>query len=239
MVRTTLALVLCAMGAVAEDTVALPGGATLAVRLEHAVNAAHAHPGDPVEATLLAPLLSHGAILVPKNARISGRVLAAVGRRKGSDSRLIIRFEWARWGGAAMALNAYTYRQLAMRNTVTSATGNNPCPSISRFDFFQRRDRDPATLPQVPKISPMPCEGRIGTTTIAEAPQRTVFVSPPLKNMRLQSVAERQGRPSSCRARRMWCCAAGRCWNCGRRAHKRRPEDSLPRARPSAIMRGK
>ena len=191
--RVAVAGFVFALAAVGQNTTTLPGGVTLAVRLEHSINAAHSHAGDTVRATLLAPVVSHGNVLVPRHALIDGRVLAANARRKGSASRLMIRFESARWGGLSVALNAYMFRQLVLRRTVTRASGSNPCPSISRFDLFQRRDRDPSSFPQTPKVSAVPCEGRIGTTTTIVEPERMVFVSPPLKDMQLQKVTDPPG----------------------------------------------
>jgi hypothetical protein len=193
--RTFILLAFCAIGACAQDsTISLSEGATLAVRLDRAVSAAHAHPGDPVEATLLAPVLARGIVLIPTNAKITGHALAVEGRRNGGPSRLLIRFEEARWGGEAVTLNAYIVRQLATRRTVRKANTDTACPEASGFQAPRRRGTalDPTTLPQVPKFEPPPCYDRV-TRGIGAVDERIVFVSPPLKNMQLQRVSQPRG----------------------------------------------
>src|ERR1051326_9267361 len=96
--RTMIVLLLCAIGVAAQEELpTLPDGAVIAVRLNRGINAQHVHAGDTVEATLIAPVVSHGVVMVPSNAAVVGHVLEAEGRRDGMASRLLIRFEPLRW----------------------------------------------------------------------------------------------------------------------------------------------
>src|SRR5512133_118689 len=96
--RTMIVLLLCAIGAAAQqEPPTLPDGAVIAVRLNRDIKVEHVHAGDAVEATLIAPVVSHGVVMVPSNAVVVGHVLAAEGRKNGVASRLLIRFEQVRW----------------------------------------------------------------------------------------------------------------------------------------------
>ncbi len=189
--RRLLLLLACAIGASAQN--ALPPGTLFAVRLERTVQASRLRVGDTVAATLIAPIIYRGAVLVPRDAHVVGHVLAAEVRKGHAPSRLLIRFDALRTAAAIATVNAFPVRQLVLRHTTTAAQGNNPCPSIARFNFqVQRRDRDPSSYPQTPHPDTLPCEGRIGSTT-AMASNRTVLYSPPLKDMTLVHVANPPG----------------------------------------------
>lgn len=188
--RSILLFAVCAIGAVAQDAT-IADGTRLAVQLDSTVKASRLHVGDVVEATLYAPVISHGAVVVPSRARIIGHVLVSETKKKAASTRLLIRFDEARWQHGSRPLNAFVARQLVLKRSVTAATPNNTCPSALLM-FFQRRDRDPSSLPQVPVVRPMPCEGRIGPTTAVDA-NRTVFYSPPLRDIALVRIADPAG----------------------------------------------
>ena len=52
----------------------LPAGTDLEVRLSAATGSRISHPGDSVEATVIAPVFEHGRLLIPQGATISGAV---------------------------------------------------------------------------------------------------------------------------------------------------------------------
>ena len=192
--RTLFLVAFCAIGAAAQDpTISLPEGATFAVRLEKSISAARAHPGETVETTLLAPVLSRGIVLIPKNARILGRAVAVEPRRNGGASRLLIRFDQVRWNDEVVGINAYIVRQLATRRTVRKSNGDSTCPAAAGFQSRRRvAPVDQIAVPQLPRPSVPPCYDRV-TRGVSSTDERIVFVSPPLKNMQLQRVREPRG----------------------------------------------
>lgn len=184
--RSILLFLVYALGASAQE-VAISNGTRLAVRLDNSVKASEAHTGDVVEATLYAPIVSHGAIVVPDRAHIIGHVLVSETRKTAAMTRLLIRFDEARWQHGSKRLNAFVARQLVIKRSVTRVDRNNTCPTSLRF--FQRRDRDPLAQPQTPVFRPMPCNDRVGTNIPAD-PDRVVFYSPPLKGIDLVQLSQ-------------------------------------------------
>jgi LssY-like putative type I secretion system component LssY len=55
----------------------LPAGTTLEVRLSGPTGSRISHRGDPIEATVIAPVSAHGRILVPQGSRLHGSVANA------------------------------------------------------------------------------------------------------------------------------------------------------------------
>lgn len=52
----------------------VPAGATLEVRLSTATGSRISHPGDPVEATAISPIVGRGQILIPQGSRLFGSI---------------------------------------------------------------------------------------------------------------------------------------------------------------------
>jgi hypothetical protein len=55
----------------------LPAGTALAVRLSGATGSRLSQRGDPIEATIIAPVSVQGRILVPQGARLLGSIAQA------------------------------------------------------------------------------------------------------------------------------------------------------------------
>ena len=55
----------------------LAAGTALEARLSGATGSRISHPGDPIEATIVAPVSFHGRILVPQGSRLRGSVANA------------------------------------------------------------------------------------------------------------------------------------------------------------------
>jgi hypothetical protein len=84
-----LTLLLLAVAAVAAE---IPAGAEMHVRLKTKV-ASTSKPGDKVEAVLIAPVLTDGAVRVPAGAIVTGEVKAAK-PSKGPEDRAHLRVEF-------------------------------------------------------------------------------------------------------------------------------------------------
>ncbi len=59
------------------DSIAVPAGTPVSVRLQDTVSSASARPGDHFDAVLDEPLVVNGQTVVPRGAQVSGRVIAA------------------------------------------------------------------------------------------------------------------------------------------------------------------
>src|SRR6202035_2445510 len=55
----------------------LPAGTALEARLSEATGSRISHPGDPIEATIIAPVSVDGRILVPQGSRLLGSITNA------------------------------------------------------------------------------------------------------------------------------------------------------------------
>src|SRR5271156_1154322 len=64
----------CSLAVSAQD---LPAGTPLEARLTRASGSRMSHPGDPIEATIIAPVTIHGQILVPQGSRLLGSITTA------------------------------------------------------------------------------------------------------------------------------------------------------------------
>jgi len=85
----------------------LPDGTLLRVRLDHAVSTATHRAGDSFTATLVEPLREGDRVLIPKGARILGRVRQAApsGRLKG-QAVLTLAPERVEWAGHSVEVAA-------------------------------------------------------------------------------------------------------------------------------------
>ncbi len=59
------------------DTVTIPAGTAIAVRLQNAVSSVSARPGDEFAAVVDEPIMIDGRTVVPRGANVTGRVVAA------------------------------------------------------------------------------------------------------------------------------------------------------------------
>jgi len=128
----TALLIALSIGAVADQPaeVVLPHRTTLAVQLDTNLKTNRTHVDDVVTATLISPVLLHGVIVLPKSAKLSGRVLVVQPHAEGTASRLIVRFDEAKWPGHSVKLNAYIAHQIVDRQTVVSQVDDGCAPAM-------------------------------------------------------------------------------------------------------------
>src|SRR5438270_1166018 len=88
----------------------LPAATLLEVRLSGATGSRISHPGDEIEATIIAPVSVHGRILVPQGSRLRGAVAnaTAIGfGLKHSTASIAYTFHTLQLpGGAAIPVHA-------------------------------------------------------------------------------------------------------------------------------------
>lgn len=114
MIPILLAAFLAVAQAATTPVTAHPGS-SIAVQIKKTVKADKAKVGDEVVAEVTVPVLQDGRIIIPKGARVAGRVTTAIAHTKEHpESVLAVRFDSAEWKGGSVALSAYIVRQLAV-----------------------------------------------------------------------------------------------------------------------------
>jgi hypothetical protein len=83
---------------------ALPRGLSLHVRLESTIKANQSRFGDVVRFTLLEPVLLESGIVVPKDARLFGRVLGAAPLQGAQPSWIVLVVDRLEWKGQMVPL---------------------------------------------------------------------------------------------------------------------------------------
>lgn len=112
-----LCLHLAAGAATGDACAVLPEGTQLRVRLDHAVSTATHRAGDRFTATLAEPLRDGDRVVVPKGARVTGRVRAASpsGRLRGR-AVLVLAPETLEWNGRTAAVDARGWTRTSARH---------------------------------------------------------------------------------------------------------------------------
>jgi hypothetical protein len=90
------------------------GDVSIAAELKTTVKAENAHRGDPVEfRTLEAQLIANGVVM-PANAKLTGRIVGAAPQQADKPSWLVLLVERAEWKEASIPLHAFIARQIAI-----------------------------------------------------------------------------------------------------------------------------
>jgi len=165
------------IGALADQPpeVLLPHRTVLAVRLDTTVKANRAHVGDAVTATLVSPVLLHGEVVVPMAAKLKGRVLVVQAHAHAVLSRLIVRFDDARWAGQSVKLNAYIAHQIIEKLIVVSEVDRGCAP--------QERDSVGAGISRGPGSNLASWSGCPEGTIGGRAERNTEFSTPAMKDI--------------------------------------------------------
>jgi hypothetical protein len=116
----------------------LPAGTTLEARLSTATGSRISHPGDPMEATIIAPVSFHGRILVPQGSRLRGSVASATAigfGLKHSVASIAYHFHMLHLpGGAAIPVNTQLLEVETAKehvNDLGTVHGIHPIVSLS------------------------------------------------------------------------------------------------------------
>jgi hypothetical protein len=90
------------------------GEVSIPAELKTTVKAENAHRGDPVEfRTLEAQLVANGVVM-PANAKLTGRIVGAAPQQGDKPSWLVLLVERAEWKQASIPLHAFITRQIAI-----------------------------------------------------------------------------------------------------------------------------
>jgi hypothetical protein len=144
------------------------GGLSIPVEITTTVHAENAHRGDPVEFRTLEAVLVTTGVVMPKNAKLVGRVVGAAPRQGDKPSWLVLLVERGEWKKQSIPLHAFIARQIAITKTAQtnpeladsmtpSTTTRRPGRENARSAVEAGVDISPSTkLPQDSKTSSRP-----------------------------------------------------------------------------------
>jgi hypothetical protein len=114
------------------------GGISVPAELTTTIRAERAHRGDPVEfRTLEAVLISNGLVM-PANARLSGRIVGAAPRQQNKPSWLVLLVERGEWKTGTVPLHAFISAQLSI-SRVPLQNSNPPVADTAPTTISPRR----------------------------------------------------------------------------------------------------
>ena len=90
------------------------GEGSIAAELKTTVKAENAHRGDPVEFRTLEAQLVASGVVMPANAKLTGRIVGAAPQQADKPSWLVLLVERAEWKEASVPLHAFITRQIAI-----------------------------------------------------------------------------------------------------------------------------
>jgi hypothetical protein len=157
------------------------GEVSIPAELKTTVKAENAHRGDPVEFRTLEPQLIANGVVMPANAKLTGRIVGAAPQQGDKPSWLVLLVERAEWKQNSIPLHAFIARQIAisvnplnlqnadaMSNTTTSRRAGRESARAAMHDGI---DNSPSTR--------MPQDAR------EAAPQVPTTKSPPIKDLKI------------------------------------------------------
>jgi len=132
-----------APGQSAAGTPASAGAVAIPAELKTSLHADKVHRGDPVELRSMEPVLLGNGVVMPVNAKISGRIVGAAPLQNGKPSWLVLLIEKAEWKQGSVRLHAFISRQIRV-DTVTpgaaqGAEGSTPPTSVRRAGRISAR----------------------------------------------------------------------------------------------------
>lgn len=90
------------------------GELSIPAELTTTVRAENAHRGDPVQFRTLEPVLIANGLVMPANAKLSGRIVGAAPQQGDKPSWLVLLVEKAEWKQQSVPLHAFIASQIAI-----------------------------------------------------------------------------------------------------------------------------
>ena len=181
------AVLLVALSAVAAADgpaeIVLPHRTTLTVQLDTNIKTSRAQAGDPVQATLVTPVVLRGVVVIPKGARLNGSVVLARAHADGVSSRLIVRLDEAKWPGGAVKLNAFIARQVIEKRVIVAERDEGCVPGVGT-SIGSPPSTPRAITPQTP-LGGCP-QGTVGQRD----EEKTELVTPAMKDISVRRSAD-------------------------------------------------
>jgi hypothetical protein len=120
----------------AKTNVRPVSGISIPAQLTTTVRAEKVHRGDPVEFRTVEAVLVANGIVMPKNAKLAGRVVGAAPRLAGKPSWLVLLVERGEWKNESVPLHAFIASQINIEQVplqvAQPADGTTPAISPRR-----------------------------------------------------------------------------------------------------------
>jgi hypothetical protein len=98
-----------------SNTTAYPGGVvSIPAELTSTIRAEWVHRGDPVEFRTLEPALISKGLVMPANAKLTGRVVGGALLEDGKPSWLVLLVEHGEWKNQSVPLHAFIAAQITV-----------------------------------------------------------------------------------------------------------------------------
>jgi len=158
------------------------GEVSIPAELKTTVKAENAHRGDPVEFRTLEPQLIANGVVMPANAKLTGRIVGAAPQQGDKPSWLVLLVERAEWKQVSIPLHAFIARQIAISNASQLNAQNTDAmtnPSNSR-----RPGRESARAAVHDGIDTS-SSNRMPQDAKEVSPQGPSIHTPPIKDLRI------------------------------------------------------
>jgi hypothetical protein len=111
------------------------GGVSIPAELTSTIRAERVHRGDPVEFRSLQAVLISSGVVMPANAKLTGRIVGAAPRHGDKPSWLVLLVERGEWKNQSVPLHAFIAAQISVSQVPLQAQqtdGSSPSPSPRR-----------------------------------------------------------------------------------------------------------
>ena len=118
--RLLLSVLFSAIAIFAEDpnpttaTSPVPDNLSIPARLSKTIDTGKCKAGDKVELKTLEPVLIGNGVVMPENAKLSGKIVAAASRQDDKPSWLLLVVDRAEWKEHSLPLRAFIISQITM-----------------------------------------------------------------------------------------------------------------------------
>ncbi len=128
--RVLLLVLFSAITVFAEDpqavttTTQVPGNLSIPAQLSKTIDTKKCKAGDAVEMRTLEPVLIGNGLVMPENAKLQGKILAAASRQNDKPSWVVLVVERAEWKQHSIPLYAFIASQITVKAKVAGQSDN-------------------------------------------------------------------------------------------------------------------
>jgi hypothetical protein len=155
------------------------GEVSIPAELKTTVKAENAHRGDPVEFRTLEPQLVANGVVMPANAKLTGRIVGAAPQQGDKPSWLVLLVERAEWKQVSIPLHAFIARQIAISVSPLNSQNTDAMSNTSR-----RVGRESARAAMHDGIDNA-SSTRMPQDAKESSPQSPSTKSPPIKDLKI------------------------------------------------------
>jgi hypothetical protein len=147
------------------------GGVSIPAELKSTIRAERVHRGDPVEFRSLQAVLISKGLVMPANAKLTGRIVEAAPLQGDRPSWLVLLVERGEWKNQSVPLHAFIAAQITISEPLPASQPQQAANGVSPPINPRRAAAASATrLPQDAKSTPGP---------------NSISTAPPLKDLRI------------------------------------------------------